>query len=82
MGKYAPKKNCVNCEALDEMCMGCAMEWKEKQWDGELAILRRLARNVEKGARRQVQVKLVLQWKAHMKKRPPLKRRSAKATEK
>lgn len=46
MSKYAPNAKCSVCQAVDGLCLNCAMDWKLAQHDKELRLLRKLEREV------------------------------------
>lgn len=71
MGKYAPKKGCANCRAIGALCMDCAIDWKARHIDGELRILRRIARMCRAHSRdlsRQL-----ARLDKHLRTKPPLR---------
>lgn len=78
MGKYAPNPKCANCKALKELCVSCATDWKFKQFDDEITVLRELATELRGRSKGCANVPITKLLKKHEKivlREPLLKRK-------
>lgn len=74
MGKYAANPNCPACRAIGELCLNCAENWKIRQIDSELRLLRRIVRMAHYLVFNPPELDRALRsLEANRKKRPKLK---------